>query len=198
VSTSIEEYRSKVLACAAIGRKLMESKSDQKMLIGTINRFTEIINYEFNESKNFVNLLLLRNCVNSMPGDVSLLVIKERAERKDIDNRYLEYLNLNNLYRDYVTLTPDGKRELFIQLDALKEELKQLSVILEKIKNGEAPSLGGGIYNPDANLSDFTHEQIEEEKKEMRQKMLEAKWQLNTSRMCLIGLGTSILGQQIS
>lgn len=125
-----------VLACAAIAKKMVETPSENKKFEETSKKFSTRINYEIDQTKNFVNLLLLNNCYKKLDMEIASQVIKERAESKDVNTKYIHYLNLDGVYNDYNSLDNEEKKNLFQELAEIKEHLKGLSDNLNDLSKG--------------------------------------------------------------
>jgi hypothetical protein len=126
-----------VLACAALAKKMTEVPTELKKFDKLVELFAERIQYEPEQTRNFVNLLILNNCFKSLSFDDAGVIIKERAETKSVSASHLKYLDLDNCYESYTKLDNDQKKELFQELAEIKELLKGLSESLGDITKGD-------------------------------------------------------------
>lgn len=126
-----------VLACAALAKKMTEVPTELKKFEYLVQVFAERIQYEPEQTRNFVNLLILNNCYKTLSFDDAGVIIKERAETKNVSASHLKYLDLDNCYESYVQLDNEQKKELFQELAEIKELLKGLSESLGDITKGD-------------------------------------------------------------
>ena len=125
-----------VLACAAIAKKLVDVPSENAKFEEASRMFSTRINYELEQTRNFVNLLLLNNCYKKLDMQVASEIIRERAESKDVNEKYLQYLNVDKVYNEYIELENEEKKALFQELAEIKEHLKGLSDNLGDLTKG--------------------------------------------------------------
>ena len=126
-----------ILACAAISKRLSEVPSENAKFIKLVQQFSEKINYEEEQTRNFVNLLLLNNCYSKITFMEAGEIIKERAETKNVSTKHIKYLNVEGSFANYETLNNDEKKNLFIELGEIKELLKGLSESIGDISKGD-------------------------------------------------------------
>lgn len=115
------------LACSAIAKKMTESEDHLSKFLEQVKLFSERIKYDFDQTKNFVNLIILNNCFKEMDYETAGVIIKQRAETKNIETKFLKYLKVESAFEDYSSLDNDKKKELFSELGEVKEHLKGLS-----------------------------------------------------------------------
>lgn len=116
-----------VLACAALAKKMTEIPSQLDKFEKLVSKFSERINYEPEQTRNFVNLLLLNHCFSKITFEDASVIIKERAETKNVSSDYISFLNLDHCFDDYIRLDGEEKKVLFRQLAGIKESLKGLT-----------------------------------------------------------------------
>jgi len=115
------------LACSAVAKKMTESQEHLAQFMHSVKLFSEKIKYDFDQTKNFVNLIILNNCFKEMDYETAGTIIKQRAETKNIDTKWLKFLKIDSCFEDYNSLDNDQKKALFTELGDIKEHLKGLS-----------------------------------------------------------------------
>lgn len=130
-----------ILACAALAKKMTEVSSEMKKFEKLVGLFSERINYEPEQTRNFVNLLILNHCFKSITFEAAGSLIKERAETKDIGTSHLKLLKLDSCYDEYINMDNEEKRVLFKELGEIKDHLKGLSDTLGDISKGDYQKL---------------------------------------------------------
>lgn len=117
----------KLLACAAISRKFLELRSFNLEFQDTIMKFSQQLKQERDNTKNFVHLLHMQNCFKDIPFELAASIIKDKADKKDLHESHLKYLNYENCYDDYVSMTPEKRTELFDRMKYIKDQLSAMS-----------------------------------------------------------------------
>lgn len=123
-----------MLACAALTKKMLEVPKDVKTFNEISQKFSEKIKYDIDQTKNFVNLVLLNNCFNKITFEQAGTIIKERAETKTVNPSHLALLNLENSFDDYNNLEQEEKKELFKELAEVKDILRGISDSMGEIE----------------------------------------------------------------
>lgn len=126
-----------ILACAAIAKKMIEVPSSAEKFSDLVLLFSERIQYEPEQTKNFVNLLILNNCFKKIDVEQAGDIIKERAETKDVNEKWIDLLSLDDSFNQYSALDVEEKKNLFGELAEIKEHLRGLSDSLGDIQKGD-------------------------------------------------------------
>lgn len=117
----------KVLACAAVNKKMLEIPQLVNKFDVIVKKFKKRINHDDAQTQNFVNLLLLNKCNNDIDLNLASKIIKERAETGSISDKYISVIDLDNTWDNYISLTDEDKKILFSELSVVKETLKDLT-----------------------------------------------------------------------
>ena len=125
----------KILACAAVNKKLLETPELYSEFNNIVSKFSKRINHDDAQTKNFVNLLLLNKCNLNIDFNLASDIIKERAETGTINIIHTELVELKHTWNDYISLSDEKKKELFVQLGEIKEVLKGLTDSIGNLDN---------------------------------------------------------------
>lgn len=124
-----------MLACAALTKKMLEIPKEVKIFNDVSQKFSEKIKYDIDQTKNFVNLVLLNNCFNKITFEEAGTIIRERAETKTVNPSHLSLLNLENSFDEYNSLEQEEKKELFKELAEVKDILRGISDSMGEIED---------------------------------------------------------------
>lgn len=146
----------KMLACAAVSKKMAYHSDLMEIFNIATKKFSDRINHDTEQTKNFVNLLILNHCNKVIDFSTASNIIKQRADKGDIDASYLSLLGVKTVFEDYISLTDDEKRDLFKDLAVIKEQLKGLSDSISKLgAEARGGSAGGNDFGSKASDSEF-------------------------------------------
>jgi hypothetical protein len=145
-SQSETEASIKMLACAAISKKMLQFPDLMDIFNDMSVKFAKRINHDAEQTKNFVNLLLLNKCNKNIDFATASDIIKQRADKGDIEPKYIGLLELKHVFNDYISLDDEQKRTLFQELAQVKESLRGLTDSISKMGIDESlkkPNTGG-------------------------------------------------------
>ena len=135
-----KEFDLHLLACAAVSKKIVEVEDELNDFKHTVTLFSKKINHDEDHTRNFVNLLILNNCVKSINNEIASQIIEQKGKTGELDASFLRLLQVKNTYNMYLGLDADDKKVLFEDLGKVKEGLKLISEMLNKM--GDGPNKG--------------------------------------------------------
>lgn len=123
-----------LLSCSILGKHAIENNN--KRITKTIKEFSELYEYEFNEAYNIVNLMMIKNCKDSIDKKTALDLISNNIKPNRNLHSFLNIIGILSIYEKYAY-----KDHLFDELENLNKELmsleKNLGELKEKKKNEE-------------------------------------------------------------
>lgn len=131
-----KEYDLHLLACAAVSKKIVEVEDELNDFKHAVTLFSKKINHDEDHTRNFVNLLILNNCVKSINNEIASQIIEQKGKTGELDASFLKLLQIRNTYNMYLGYDAEDKKALFEELGKVKEGLKLISDMLNKMGDG--------------------------------------------------------------
>lgn len=121
-----------LLSCSILGKHAIENNN--KRITKTIKELSNLNDYEFNEAYNIVNLMMIKNCYESMDKKTALELISNKIKPSRDLHSFLNIIKIISIYEKY-----DDKNVLFDELEKINNQLtdldKNLSTLKDKRKN---------------------------------------------------------------
>lgn len=117
-----------LLSCSILGKHAIENNN--KRITKTIKELSNLNDYEFNEAYNIVNLMMIKNCYESMDKKTALELISNKIKPSRDLHSFLNIIKIISIYEKY-----DDKNILFDQLEKINNQLADLDKNLSKLKD---------------------------------------------------------------